>query len=482
MRLAQGHQPEGRRRRHPAGRVLARRLPAHGRDRALLADHAAVDGVRRQPAARCSASATASRCCSRPGLLPGAMLRNRDLKFHCEHVYVAWSRPTRRSRARAAPARCCGCRSRTARATTSPPPDVIDALEASAGSSSATATPTARSTDAANPNGSVNNIAGICNEARNVVGLMPHPERACEAALGSADGLVLFESVVACAGAARAVARSIADDRSVLAASRPRSRDEVRAHRPRRWGASRRDRARHLLGDVVRALQLQELAHPPEEAADRGAAGPAGPRRERRRGRHRRRAGRGLQDRIAQPPVVHRALSGRRDRRRRDHPRHLHDGRAARSRCSTRCASARSTAPWRPHPADHGGRGRAASPATATASAFPPSAARSRSTTRTPATRSSTSSASASSQADALVKGKASGAGNPVYYVGAKTGRDGIHGATMASAEFDDKSAEKRPAVQVGDPVHGEAAARGVPRADGDRRARSASRTWAPPA
>ena len=54
--------------------------------------------------------------------------------------------------------------------------------------------------------------------------------------------------------------------------------------------------------------------------------------------------------------------------------------------------------------------------------------------------------------ADALVKGKASGVGNPVYYVGAKTGRDGIHGATMASAEFDDRSAEKRPAVQVGDP------------------------------
>jgi phosphoribosylformylglycinamidine synthase len=53
---------------------------------------------------------------------------------------------------------------------------------------------------------------------------------------------------------------------------------------------------------------------------------------------------------------------------------------------------------------------------------------------------------------DAIIKGQASGVGNPVYYVGAKTGRDGIHGATMASAEFDDKSAEKRPAVQVGDP------------------------------
>ena len=55
-------------------------------------------------------------------------------------------------------------------------------------------------------------------------------------------------------------------------------------------------------------------------------------------------------------------------------------------------------------------------------------------------------------RADEIVRGLATGAGNAVYYVGAKTGRDGIHGATMASAEFDEKSAEKRPAVQVGDP------------------------------
>jgi phosphoribosylformylglycinamidine synthase len=51
-------------------------------------------------------------------------------------------------------------------------------------------------TDASNPNGAAANIAGLCNEQRNVVGLMPHPERACEMALGSADGLVLFESVI----------------------------------------------------------------------------------------------------------------------------------------------------------------------------------------------------------------------------------------------------------------------------------------------
>src|SRR6476659_8632141 len=53
---------------------------------------------------------------------------------------------------------------------------------------------------------------------------------------------------------------------------------------------------------------------------------------------------------------------------------------------------------------------------------------------------------------DQIFFGKATGVGNPILYVGAKTGRDGIHGATMASAEFDDAALAKRPTVQVGDP------------------------------
>ena len=53
---------------------------------------------------------------------------------------------------------------------------------------------------------------------------------------------------------------------------------------------------------------------------------------------------------------------------------------------------------------------------------------------------------------DQIFFGKATGVGNPILYVGAKTGRDGIHGATMASAEFDEEALEKRPTVQVGDP------------------------------
>jgi phosphoribosylformylglycinamidine synthase len=56
-------------------------------------------------------------------------------------------------------------------------------------------------TDCANPNGSIDNIAGIVNEGRNVFGLMPHPERACDARLGSADGRIIFESILASLGA-----------------------------------------------------------------------------------------------------------------------------------------------------------------------------------------------------------------------------------------------------------------------------------------
>jgi phosphoribosylformylglycinamidine (FGAM) synthase-like enzyme len=53
---------------------------------------------------------------------------------------------------------------------------------------------------------------------------------------------------------------------------------------------------------------------------------------------------------------------------------------------------------------------------------------------------------------DKIFYSAASGVGNPIVYVGSKTGRDGIHGATMASADFGEDSEEKRPTVQVGDP------------------------------
>jgi len=68
-------------------------------------------------------------------------------------------------------------------------------------------TPDGKDDNAGNPNGAVHNIAGVCNRERNVAGLMPHPERAVEFALGSSDGLVIFRSMVeALVGAAKATA------------------------------------------------------------------------------------------------------------------------------------------------------------------------------------------------------------------------------------------------------------------------------------
>ena len=62
--------------------------------------------------------------------------------------------------------------------------------------------PQGGTTDESNPNGSRDNIAGICNRSRNVVGMMPHPERACEDLLGSADGRGVFRSLAATLAAA----------------------------------------------------------------------------------------------------------------------------------------------------------------------------------------------------------------------------------------------------------------------------------------
>ena len=130
------------------------------------------------------------------GLLPGAMLRNRDLKFHCEHVWVRAEQTDTPFTLRAVPGQVLRIPIAHGEGNYFAEPEVIQALESSGRIVFRYCDATGLVTDAANPNGSLNNIAGICNESRNVVGLMPHPERACETALGSADGRVMFESVI----------------------------------------------------------------------------------------------------------------------------------------------------------------------------------------------------------------------------------------------------------------------------------------------
>ena len=130
------------------------------------------------------------------GLLPGAMLRNAGLKYRCEHVHVRVEQTD-------TPFTCGATVGQVLRIPIGhgegnyyAPPDVLDRLEANRQVILRYTTPEGQVTDDSNPNGSVHAIAGICNERRNVVGMMPHPERACEAVLGGTDGLVILESIV----------------------------------------------------------------------------------------------------------------------------------------------------------------------------------------------------------------------------------------------------------------------------------------------
>ena len=130
------------------------------------------------------------------GLLPGAMLRNRDVQFHCEHVNIRVEQTDTPFTRHASQGQVLRVPIAHGEGNYYAAPDVIAELEAQRRVIFRYVTPAGDVTDAANPNGSLNNIAGICNEARNVVGLMPHPERAVELVTGSADGRVIFESVL----------------------------------------------------------------------------------------------------------------------------------------------------------------------------------------------------------------------------------------------------------------------------------------------
>jgi phosphoribosylformylglycinamidine synthase len=131
------------------------------------------------------------------GLLPGAMLRNRDLTFHCEHVSIRVEQTDTPFTSLASQGQILSIPIAHGEGNYFADPDLIADLESSRRVIFRYCDVSGRVTDAANPNGALNGIAGICSAGRNVVGLMPHPERACESALGSADGLVLFESVIA---------------------------------------------------------------------------------------------------------------------------------------------------------------------------------------------------------------------------------------------------------------------------------------------
>jgi phosphoribosylformylglycinamidine synthase len=141
------------------------------------------------------------------GLLPGAMMRNAGLRFICRHVHIRVEQTD-------SPFTCAAKKGQilkipiahsdgnyTCDAAT------LAELEKSRQILFRYTTPDGLDDKAGNPNGSMANIAGICNRERNVAGLMPHPERAMEGVLDSEDGIVVFQSMVeALMGVAKAMA------------------------------------------------------------------------------------------------------------------------------------------------------------------------------------------------------------------------------------------------------------------------------------
>jgi phosphoribosylformylglycinamidine synthase I len=138
------------------------------------------------------------------GLLPGALLRNAGLEYRCDWIHIRtesdrtpWTLGLAREVLRMPIGHGEGCFVAD--------PDTIASLEERGQVVFRYVDARGAATLDANPNGSTANIAGVCNEAGNVVGLMPHPERASHALLGSLDGLVLLRALVG-AATARAAA------------------------------------------------------------------------------------------------------------------------------------------------------------------------------------------------------------------------------------------------------------------------------------
>ncbi len=130
------------------------------------------------------------------GLLPGAMLRNKNLKFLCQYVYL-------RLENNHTPFTLKGRKGQVLKIPIAhfdgnffAPPEVIQSIKKNEQITLRYCEPNGALSEEANVNGSLENIAGIVNEKGNVMGMMPHPERASESILGSEDGRIIFESII----------------------------------------------------------------------------------------------------------------------------------------------------------------------------------------------------------------------------------------------------------------------------------------------
>ncbi len=137
------------------------------------------------------------------GLLPGALLCNRDLAFICAPTHLRVERATAPFTSRATRGQVLQIPIKHGEGRYHLTADQLERLEANQQVMLRYCTPDGDVTDAVNPNGSVASIAGVCNEAGNVMGLMPHPEHAVEALTGSLDGRAILGSLIDFVGHAR---------------------------------------------------------------------------------------------------------------------------------------------------------------------------------------------------------------------------------------------------------------------------------------
>src|SRR5262252_7701113 len=130
------------------------------------------------------------------GLLPGALIRNRSLQFRCEHIFIRTETTDSPFTNQIPSGKLLRVPIAHGEGCYFADEDTLSKLKANNQILWRYVNAQGETTESANPNGSLDNIAGICNAARNVVGLMPHPERASEEILGCADGRLIFESLI----------------------------------------------------------------------------------------------------------------------------------------------------------------------------------------------------------------------------------------------------------------------------------------------
>ncbi|HLA63935.1 MAG TPA: phosphoribosylformylglycinamidine synthase subunit PurQ [Rhodothermales bacterium] len=131
------------------------------------------------------------------GLLPGALVRNRSLRFACKEIHLRVDNADTPFTSEATPGQILRVPIAHGGGNYIADDATLDALENEGRVVFRYSEADGTVTDAANPNGSARGIAGIVNEAGNVLGMMPHPERCVEGILGSADGAVIFRSLIA---------------------------------------------------------------------------------------------------------------------------------------------------------------------------------------------------------------------------------------------------------------------------------------------